>query len=298
MTDAKTCLAGMLEHRLDEEARGWLAQSSAEVAEGVAVARFCALISLASRFMPRGALAPEADERTRAETVLAGWNTERWTVLEAARVALVLARSDLAETAAEEALEEAFRYADGGELCALYRSLALLPDPERFLWRAAEGCRTNIRPVFEADTCDTPYPFLYFDDVAWNQLCIKAVFIDAPLWRVFGLDRRLSPELARMALDLADERRSAGRDVQHELWLCLGPHGGERGLASIERELESESRVGRRAAAIALARADAPGRLAELLETERDPEVLSTMRRARDGHTGRAEFRALDQRSA
>jgi hypothetical protein len=52
---------------------------------------------------------------------------------------------------------------------------------------------------------------------------------------VHGLDERLSGELARMALDLADERRSAGRPVNPLLWLCLGAHGGAGVVPPLER---------------------------------------------------------------
>ena len=52
------------------------------------------------------------------------------------------------------------------------------------------------------DRCDTPYPLQHFDNLAWRQALIKAIFIGAPLWRIHGLDQRLSPELARMALGM------------------------------------------------------------------------------------------------
>ena len=54
--------------------------------------------------------------------------------------------------------------------------------------------------VFEANACDTPYPATHLDDLAWRQLVIKALFVGAPLWRVYGLDKRLDAELARMAM--------------------------------------------------------------------------------------------------
>jgi hypothetical protein len=159
-----------------------------------------------------------------------------------------------------------------------------------------------MRAVFEAAACDTPFPYRHFDDVAWRQLAIKCVFVEAPLWRVFGLDRRLGAELARMALDLVDERRSAGRAVQHELWLCLGRFGGDRALASIERELAGggspPNPAGRCAAAIALARAGEIGRLARLCEVERDPAVAETMRLALKGRIHQGAFRDLDPRPA
>jgi hypothetical protein len=122
----------------------------------------------------------------------------------------------------------------------------------------------------------------------------KCIFTGAPLWRVWGLDRRLSSELARMALDLADERRSAGRPVQHELWLCLGAEGGPRAVASLERELAGDHLPGRRAASLALARAGELDRLRSLVALETEPAVQDTMNRALAGQFDQMAFRALD----
>jgi hypothetical protein len=293
----------MLASRLSGEAASWLERARREIAGGVEPGRFCELVSVASRHAARNApphekgraLAPSPAEVESAARASEGWNTERWTLLEAARALLLLSRSDLAEPTAALALEEAFKYADVGEMCALHRAVQLLPEPKRFLWRAGEGCRSSIRAVFEAAACDTGYPARNFDDLAWRQLVIKALFVEAPLWRVHGLDQRLDPELARMALDLADERRSAGRPVQHELWLCLGSHAGERGRAAIERELAGSRTLGRCAAAIALARAGAADRLKELLPAERDPAVARTMLAALEGRSDQSVFRELEK---
>jgi hypothetical protein len=173
-------------------------------------------------------------------------------------VFLLLSPPGLAGAAGAAAVEDAFRYADEGEACALYRSLAHLPGPERFLGRAREGCRSNMRSVFEASACDTPYLERHFDDVAWRQALVKCVFIGAPLARIPGVERRRDEELARMALDLADERRSAGRPVPPELWLLVGPHGGARALESLRQELGSPHAAGREAAARALERRGPP----------------------------------------
>ena len=294
MTGARELLAEMLAKRLPKPAFAWLAAAIAEVAGGVDAARFAKLISLASRYVAKQPLAPTTEEIGWAFDACEGWNPERWSVLDAARVELVFGRPDLAEPTASESLEEAFRYGDVGELGALYRSLQFLPRPEQFVWRAGEGCRSSMRSVFEAAACDNGFPVRNFSDLAWRQLVIKALFVEAPLWRVYGLDTRLDSELARMALDLAEERRSAKRQVQPELWLCLGNHGGERGMASIERELARANTLGRCAAAIALARAGGLKRLAELLEQEHEPSVARTMRGALQGRTQQTVFRELD----
>lgn len=284
-----------LRARLASEAFGWYEAARDEIGAGVPDRRFCALLSTASRHARRRALAPDVAERAAARELVPGWETERWSLLETLRVGLVLAREDLAQQSAVDALEEAFRFADEGELCALYKSLGLLPDPERFAWRGGEGCRSNMRTVFESVACDSPFAASAFDELAWNQLCIKAIFVGAPLHRVHGLDARLSPELARMALDLVEERRSAGRPVPPELWLCVGAHGGARGLAAMEAELApaNSHRVGRRAAALALARAGETGRLRALVEREADVEVQATMRSALAGKPEPRAFAAL-----
>jgi hypothetical protein len=287
-------IESMLLARLPAPATDWYDKARSEIAGGLAHARFCALISQASRHAPRGALAPNAGALTRAAELLEGWNPERWSVLDTLRASLLLAREDLAEQGAVEALEEAFRYAEVGELVALYRSLAHLPAPQRFAWRAGEGARSSMRVVFEAACCDTPFPYRWFDDLAWRQAVIKALFVEAPLWRVWNLDRRLDAELARMALDLADERRSAGRPVNPELWMCLGTHAGARGLAALERELAHGAARGRAGAASAQARAGERERLLSLSAVEADPTVHQAMSSAAAGKHDQRAFAALE----
>ena len=235
-------LCQMLETRLSRSSLTWFKQSTLEIVDGAGNKRFSLLLSMASRHArDKQALAPTAEELQAAQEILAGWNLERWTLLEALRVALVLGRSDLGDEEGALSIEDAFAYADEGEQRALYRSLALMPEAERFLWRAGEGCRTNMVSVFEANVLDTPYPATHFDAVAFNQAAIKCVFVGAPLWRLWGLDTRLSADLSHLALDLADERRSAGRSIHGDLWLCLGSFHGERALGALELELSSDT---------------------------------------------------------
>jgi hypothetical protein len=279
--------------RLDERGRAWLVAARAELEAGVSDARFATLLSVASRHARRRSAELSAAECDQAAALVEGWDPAHWSVLDLVRATLVLSRPDLESEGGPRAILEAFRYGDVGELCALARTLQLLPQPEAYVWQAGECCRSNMNEVFEAMACDNAFPAKYFDDVAWRALVVKAIFISAPLARVWGLDTRLSEDLARMALDLAEERRSAGREVQPVLWMCLGTHGGERALASIELELSEGGPVGRRAAALALARAGLGSRLAERAASEADPEVAATMRAALDEIPGQAAYLAL-----
>ena len=165
----------------------------------------------------------------------------------------------------------------------------------RFAWRCGEGCRTNMLTVFEANACDTPYPASHLSAIAWRQLVMKGLFVGAPIWRVTGLDRRLDAELARMALDLADERRSAHRPIQPELWLCLGDHVGERGRLALEGELTAETStpISRAGACMGLGRGGRTDLLRAHRERETDPLVSDTIDRALEGRCHHSDWRHL-----
>jgi len=281
-------------NRLTGPAADFCKASCEEIAAGVSDDRFSLLLAKASRFAPRTDWAPDESEIQRAGELLPGWSPERWSILDTLRVLFVLSRTDLAEPSFEQAIEEAFRYTDEGESCALFRAIPLCPNPERFLWRVSDGCRTNMTSVFESIAFDSPFPVTHFDDVAWNQLVIKGIFIGVNLARVYGLDERLSPELARIALDLVEERRSAGRDVQTDLWMTIGTHGGKRGLDLMELELKSERVASRCGAALALARAGEQKRLEEVLASESDPLAREIMTNALAGNSTQLAFEQLN----
>ncbi len=255
-------------------------------------ASFAQTLSLASRFAPRGRLEPSAEASEAAAGLLEGWNPERWTGLEAVRVRWVLARAAADADSLPGAIEEAFRFADEGELCALYRSLQFLPGPERFAWRAGEGCRTNMMSVFEANGCDTAFPVAHLDDVGWRQLCVKALFSGAPLWRVSGFDQRVDAELGRMALDLVEERRAAGRSITPELWMCLRGEPTPRALVALDAELGGDDELSSCGAALALGRLGCQDRL-RVLEASSSGRLLETTRSALAGHHAQAAFGAV-----
>ncbi|MAE28072.1 MAG: EboA domain-containing protein [Planctomycetota bacterium] len=291
---ARSLFAAWLAPRLGGQARSTFDAWAEALAGGVDDGEFCVLLSRACRLAEQRPLKPNATECAAASELLVGLNPERWSELETMRVALVLARSDLNQQSGAAALEEAFRYADMGELCALYRSLAFLPDGARFAWRCGEGHRTNMVSVFEANALDTPYPATHLDDTALFQIVIKCLHLASPLWRLVGLDGRLNSDLARMALDLADERRSALRPVQPMLWLCLGQNGGQRAASSLALELKQGSVAGRRGAALGCGRAGLTEELELALLEEKELLVRDSLTKALSGHITQEMFAALE----
>lgn len=288
-----------LAERLDVAGQAFLAQALKESAASGddAASRFGVRLGLASRHARRRPLDLGDAEHDAGRSIVPGLDPEAWTLLDLLRVRLVLALPDLASERTASILEEAFRYGDEGETCALLRSLALLPGPERFVWRAAEGCRSNMRSVFEAAATDTSFPAAHFDDVAWRQALLKSLFIGAPLWRVVGVDERLDAETQRMALDYADERRSAGRSVPPELWMLLaGAELDERALHSVEAEVTVGPGPARAGAYLALARGGRTGILRAHVELETNDLAAAVGRTALAGHRDSRAFGTLRDR--
>ena len=140
-----------------------------------------------------------------------------WSVDEAARVVLLQAFPTADEArwlAAFDALADA---AEVREQITLYQALPLLPFPEALADRAADGLRTNVKGVFEAIAHRNPFPRDRFTDDRWNQMVLKALFIDSTLEPIVGLRERRNDDLARMLKDYAAERSAAGREVPPSL---------------------------------------------------------------------------------
>jgi hypothetical protein len=164
-------------------------------------------------------LSTEAQHQLRELGIAA---PKAWGLDGLARAALL--REFLAASPAElhvPLVRELYFKGDEREQAAVLRSLALLPDPARFLEIGTDGCRTNVRDVFEAIACENPYPAAHFPEAAFNQLVLKAYFVGVPVSRIIGLERRKTPELRRMAADYASERRAAGRSVPADIDLAM-----------------------------------------------------------------------------
>jgi hypothetical protein len=148
----------------------------------------------------------------------AGWRIDR-----VARVALltqVLVAVPFEEHAAF--VRQVYLRGDYKEQAAVLASLSFLPGPERYLDLAIDACRTNVLDVFEGIACDNAYPAAHFPEANFNQMVLKAIFMEVSVTRVAGLAQRATAELSRMAADFGDERRAAGRSVPDDVDLIVG----------------------------------------------------------------------------
>lgn len=181
-----------------------------------------------------------------------GFTPKGWTIDQAARLALLLETTS--EDQFSDRLETLCRSADISELLTYYRGLPLYPSQEKYIFRATEGLRSNIKSVFESVAHHNPYPSEQFDENAWNQMVLKAIFIGSRLDFIIGFDERANAKLAQMLCHYAHERWAASRVVTPELWRAVGPfaHEIDSGLSDLERVLSSEIEAEVEAACLAL----------------------------------------------
>ena len=201
----------------------WLNQKAKEISNSASERTLFTSFSAVSRYLNQDKLNLSSEELRTALALKTGWNPTNWTLEQAGRTILLL--SFPAENTVNylAALDKIIQAADVGEAIAFYQSLALLPYPEKFQLRAAEGVRSNMTSVFNAVALNNTYPAQYLDELAWNQMVLKALFVGSSLRFIYGLERRNNQQLSQMLVDYACERLSANRTVSSELWELVVP---------------------------------------------------------------------------
>ena len=208
--------------------------------------------SRASRYSGKEPLDLSDEEQSNAEALRTGWSPSYWSMDQLARTLLLLGLAERDKREFLEKINKLFVSADLAESIALYKSLPVLPYPDELTYRAAEGIRTNITDVFTAVALHNPFPADFFDEGAWNQVILKSLFVGSPVYLIKGVDQRRNETLARILVEYAHERWSAGREVPPELWRSVGPFIDEAIAKDIEKELSHDSKLHRHAAVLAL----------------------------------------------
>ncbi len=254
--------------RLTPEAAAWLAAQMATIVSGEKPMQLAMAIGLAPRKVGKADLDLKPDEAEAGRAARSGLDATGWSVDQAVRILLVLAGYRGDDDRFVAGLDRILAAAEIGEQIALLRGLPLFPAPEKLLHRAAEGVRSAMQPIFEAVAHRNPYPREHFSEAQWNQMVVKALFIESRLWPIQGLDARHNPDLARMLIDYAAERRAAGRSISPELWRCVAPFAGEAEVEALAHILRTGTDAERKGAALALKDCPLPSARAAL-ETDK-----------------------------
>lgn len=234
----KTLLIDWLEKRIDADGLAWLNRQIAELENSASATTLFTSYSTVSRYLGKAKLELSVVELQTAQELITGWNPVDWTCDRAGRALLLISFPHHNSDKYLATLDKIVAAADVAEAIAFYQSLPLLPEPEQFQLRAAEGIRTNMTSVFNAIALNNPYPAEYLNDLAWNQMVLKALFVGSPLHLIYGLERRNNQQLSQMLIDYARESLAANRTVSSELWELVMPFQPEM-VAKLKSSPES-----------------------------------------------------------
>ncbi|MDZ4698967.1 MAG: EboA domain-containing protein [Rhodothermales bacterium] len=253
VTAISTLIQGWLAPHLDEKAAAWLEAKRHDIAARAADWVFFSSFSAVPRYLGKAELPLHKADLDAAGRARPDWSPLGWSLDQAGRTLLLLANPSDDAAVYGARMDAVFNAADVGESVTLYQALPLLPHPERFRARGAEGLRSNMVSVFNAVSLDNPFPAEQFDENTWNQMVLKCCFVGSPLHRIVGLEGRANPTLSQMLVDYAHERWAASRSLTPELWRPVAPFATPAMLADLERVFNDPDPALHEAGALALA---------------------------------------------
>jgi hypothetical protein len=195
----------------------WLDAEIERQQAGIDERKLVIALGTAGRKIGRTELSLAEGDRLDARALRPGWQPELWGTDEAARAAILLATYTGDDDAFATRVDGLCANAEVTELLAYLKAFAIFPAAKQLHDRAREGVRSAVKPVFEAIACYNPYPFDHFDQAAWNQMVVKAVFVGASIKNIVGITERANPDLREMLRALISERQAAGRSVPEDV---------------------------------------------------------------------------------
>lgn len=251
LNETRKYLTDLVSGEISAEAKAWLNDKIEQLTNDFRARDFYLTFSLVPRKTGKTPLSLSAEQKEKANELRPGFDPENLTVDQAVRILLVLTIPHEDVAGYKKILNMIFSTGEVSELVALYSGLPLYPHPEELKDRAAEGVRTNMTVVFDAIALNNPFPADYMDEDAWNQMVLKAVFMERPLDKIYGIDQRANDNLAKMLSDYAHERWAAKRYVTPELWRPVGPFIDGQLIEDFKRLFNDGEDIEKEAAALA-----------------------------------------------
>lgn len=218
--------------------------------------------SIKDLFMTYSLLASKFDASVPISSTLKNENVtksfveNRGNLLEAARIYLLVKVLEIDAPYYGAKVANIIEVADTSELRTFLKYLILLPNAKTFKWTAVEALRTNIAIIFDAITLNNPYPAKYFNQQQWNQMYLKAAFMERDLSMIRSIEERANKDLARIISDYAHERWAASRMIDPMFWRPVAKFIDDTLIYDMERLLESRDIYENRAGALCCFYAD------------------------------------------
>lgn len=240
-------LSSLLENNLTDGEYQWLSSKLDQVIKGESTKDLYLTYSLIpSKIGAVDSLSMEIADRELKEYL----QRQEATIWQLARIFLLVRVLEEKPEFFRPKVANIIQVADTGELETFLKFLVLLPEPEHYKFQAVEALRTNIGTVFNAVAMHNPYPALYFNDQQWNQMYLKAAFMQQDLSGLLSVDQRANRDLVRIISDYAHERWAASRDIDPLFWRPVSRFLDGQIIGDMERLFGSDNILERKSAAL------------------------------------------------
>ncbi|ALM06710.1 hypothetical protein SB49_01975 [Sediminicola sp. YIK13] len=200
--------------------------------------------------------------------------TQNANLLQIGRVYLLIRVLEADENFFFNKVENIIQVSDTGELETFLKFLVLMPNSGNYRNVAVEALRTNIATIFDAISLNNPYPSMFFNDQQWNQMYLKAAFMERDLSLITDIEARANKDLVRIISDYAHERWAASRKVDPYFWRPVGRFLNDTLVEDMNRLFLSEDEKDHMAAALACSISENPKAKALL---EKYPQIKNKL---------------------
>ena len=215
----------------DEKIKNWLDQKLNMIKSDQ---EFFISFALVNKKIPRVHLQPTLEQIKNFHRVNSEFTIENWRLDQLCRLSLLMNYPLLNL----RNLTKLISVADTQEQITIYKSIFYLENASQYTPLVVDGIRTNIIDIFDAIALKNLYPTKYFSEDQWNQMVLKAIFMERPIYQIKDIDLRRNEKLAHILFDYARERWAASRLVTPELWRMI------RGYLTKDQFLEIKKQMG------------------------------------------------------
>ena len=190
--------------------------------------------ALVNKKIPRDLVQPTLEQVKSFHRINSEFTIENWTLDQLCRLSLLMNYPLLNL----QNLTKLISVADTQEQITIYKSIFYLENSSQYTPLAVDGIRTNVTDIFDSIALKNLYPTKYFSQDQWNQMVLKAIFMERPIYQIKGIDLRKNKKLAHILFDYARERWAASRRVTPELWRMI------QGYLTKNQYLEMKKQMG------------------------------------------------------
>ena len=205
----------------DEKTKSWLDQKLHSIKTDQ---DFFISFALINKKIPRDHLQLSPAQIQTIHLKYPEFNIENWTLDQLCRFSLLMYYSLLSV----KSLTKLISVADTREQISIFKSITYLENASHFTPIVVNGIRTNIVDIFDAIALKNLFAASYFSQDEWNQMILKAVFMERPIYQIKNIDQRKNEKLAHILFDYARERWAASRRVTPELWRMISGYITEK----------------------------------------------------------------------